>query len=64
MSVCVCAQFFQKRGVAEAFSVYELFNAVSGLNVPFSEDKEEEFLSEVGGASPGGESSGRPLEPH
>lgn len=50
--VCVC-QFFQKRGVSEAMSVYELFNAVSGLNVPFNEEKEEEFLTEVGGVSGG-----------
>lgn len=39
--------FFQKRGVSEAMSVYELFNAVSGLNVPYNEEKEEEFLTEI-----------------
>lgn len=41
-------QFFQKRGVSEAMSVYELFNAVSGLNIPISSENEEEFLTEVG----------------
>lgn len=54
--MCAC-QFFQKRGVSEALSIYELFNAVSGLNVPFSEDKEEEFLTEVGGVNGGRVSS-------
>lgn len=29
-------------------SVYELFNAVSGLNIPISGENEEEFLTEVG----------------
>lgn len=42
----VCAsQFFQKRGVSEAMSIYELFNAVSGLNIPIG--AEDEFIAEV-----------------
>lgn len=53
VDLCCVSQFFQKRGVSEALSIYELFNAVSGLNVPFSEDKEEEFLTEVGGVCGG-----------
>uniref|UniRef100_G3N771 Serine/threonine-protein kinase RIO3 n=1 Tax=Gasterosteus aculeatus aculeatus TaxID=481459 RepID=G3N771_GASAC len=40
------ATFFQKRGVSEAMSVYELFNSVSGLNVPVGEE-EAEFISEI-----------------
>lgn len=43
----VCVQFFQKRGVSEAMSVYELFNAVTGLNIPIGEEEEAEFISEV-----------------
>ncbi|KAI3355540.1 hypothetical protein L3Q82_018370 [Scortum barcoo] len=39
--------FFQKRGVSEAMSVYELFNAVSGLNIPVGEEDEAEFMSEI-----------------
>ncbi|KAL6097471.1 riok3 [Pungitius sinensis] len=40
------ATFFQKRGVSEAMSVYELFNSVSGLNIPVG-DEEAEFVSEI-----------------
>lgn len=51
MNVCVCdfflPQFFQKRGVSEAMSVYELFNAVTGLNIPVGEEDEAEFIAEV-----------------
>ncbi|XP_027130009.1 serine/threonine-protein kinase RIO3 isoform X1 [Larimichthys crocea] len=39
--------FFQKRGVSEAMSVYELFNAVSGLNIPVGAEDEAEFMSEI-----------------
>lgn len=41
------SQFFQKRGVAEAMNAYELFNAVSGLNIPVEVEDEAEFISEV-----------------
>ena len=41
------SQFFQKRGVSEAMSVYELFNAVSGLNIPVGAEEEAEFMAEV-----------------
>uniref|UniRef100_A0A3Q1J8K5 Serine/threonine-protein kinase RIO3 n=1 Tax=Anabas testudineus TaxID=64144 RepID=A0A3Q1J8K5_ANATE len=41
------ATFFQKRGVSEAMSVYELFNAVTGLNIPVGEEDEAEFIAEV-----------------
>uniref|UniRef100_A0A3Q1ASL7 Serine/threonine-protein kinase RIO3 n=1 Tax=Amphiprion ocellaris TaxID=80972 RepID=A0A3Q1ASL7_AMPOC len=41
------ATFFQKRGVSEALSVYELFNTVSGLNVPVGAEDEAEFMAEV-----------------
>ncbi|KAM8823308.1 serine/threonine-protein kinase RIO3 [Spinachia spinachia] len=40
------ATFFQKRGVSDAMSVYELFNSVSGLNIPVGEE-EAEFISEI-----------------
>lgn len=39
--------FFQKRGVSEAMSVYELFNAVSGLNIPIGSEDEAEFMAEI-----------------
>ncbi|XP_028424811.1 serine/threonine-protein kinase RIO3-like [Perca flavescens] len=39
--------FFQKRGVMEAMSAYELFNAVSGLNIPIGEEDEAEFMAEI-----------------
>ncbi|KAF3836374.1 hypothetical protein F7725_028932 [Dissostichus mawsoni] len=42
--------FFQKRGVSEAMTVYELFNAVSGMNIPIPPDEDEaeaEFISEI-----------------
>ncbi|XP_033964787.1 serine/threonine-protein kinase RIO3 [Pseudochaenichthys georgianus] len=40
--------FFQKRGVSEAMTVYELFNAVSGMNIPIPPDEAEaEFISEI-----------------
>lgn len=40
-------QFFQRRGVTEALSVYDLFNAVSGLNVPVGAEDEAQFMAEV-----------------
>uniref|UniRef100_A0A3Q2QK05 Serine/threonine-protein kinase RIO3 n=1 Tax=Fundulus heteroclitus TaxID=8078 RepID=A0A3Q2QK05_FUNHE len=40
-------QFFQKRGVSEAMSVYHLFNAVSGLDVPVGAEDEALFMAEV-----------------
>lgn len=46
-SFFACPQFFQKRGVAEAMSACELFNAVSGLNIPVAAEDEAEFISEV-----------------
>ncbi|XP_068603811.1 serine/threonine-protein kinase RIO3 [Brachionichthys hirsutus] len=39
--------FFQKRGVSEAMSASQLFNAVSGLDVPVGEDSEAEFIAEI-----------------
>ncbi|XP_075936420.1 serine/threonine-protein kinase RIO3 isoform X2 [Anarhichas minor] len=41
------ATFFQKRGLSEAMSVYELFNTVSGLNIPVGEEEEAEFIAEI-----------------
>ncbi|KAF7649927.1 hypothetical protein LDENG_00133440 [Lucifuga dentata] len=38
--------FFQKQGVAEVMNVYELFNAVTGLNISVSGD-EAEFMAEI-----------------
>ncbi|XP_054621056.1 serine/threonine-protein kinase RIO3 isoform X2 [Dunckerocampus dactyliophorus] len=38
--------FFQKRGVSEAMNAFELFNAVTGLNIPITED-EAEFVAEI-----------------
>lgn len=43
----VCLQFFQKRGVAEAMNPYDLFNAVSGLNIAVGVENEADFISEV-----------------
>lgn len=40
-------QFFQKRGVSEAMSTYDLFNAVTGLNIPVGAEDEAEFMAEV-----------------
>ncbi|XP_017297559.1 serine/threonine-protein kinase RIO3 isoform X2 [Kryptolebias marmoratus] len=37
--------FFQKRGVSEALNIYELFNAVTGLNIPVG--AEDEFVAEI-----------------
>ncbi|XP_024136229.1 serine/threonine-protein kinase RIO3 [Oryzias melastigma] len=37
--------FFQKRGVTEALGVYDLFNAVSGLNIPVG--AEDEFMAQI-----------------
>ncbi|XP_004080865.1 serine/threonine-protein kinase RIO3 [Oryzias latipes] len=37
--------FFQKKGVSEAFGVHELFNAVSGLNIPIG--AEDEFMAQI-----------------
>ncbi|GLD70114.1 serine/threonine-protein kinase RIO3 [Lates japonicus] len=39
--------FFQKRGVSEAMSVYDLFNAVTGLNIPVGAEDEAEFIAEI-----------------
>uniref|UniRef100_H3C7K7 Serine/threonine-protein kinase RIO3 n=2 Tax=Tetraodon nigroviridis TaxID=99883 RepID=H3C7K7_TETNG len=39
--------FFQKRGVAEAMNPYELFNAVSGLDIPSGVEDEADFISEI-----------------
>ncbi|XP_038161659.1 serine/threonine-protein kinase RIO3 [Cyprinodon tularosa] len=39
--------FFQKSGVAEAMSVYELFNAVTGLNIPVVAEDESLFMAEI-----------------
>uniref|UniRef100_A0A665VH96 Serine/threonine-protein kinase RIO3 n=1 Tax=Echeneis naucrates TaxID=173247 RepID=A0A665VH96_ECHNA len=39
--------FFQKRGVSEAMSVYDLFNAVTGLNIPVGAENEAEFIAEI-----------------
>lgn len=41
------SQFFQKRGVSEAMSVYDLFNSVTGLNIPVGAEDEAEFIAEV-----------------
>lgn len=41
------SQFFQKKGVTEAMSACELFNAVSGLNIPGSAEDEAAFITEV-----------------
>ena len=38
-------QFFQKAGVADTMNVYDLFNAVSGLQI--DADNEAEFLAQV-----------------
>ena len=47
--LCVCfvsaPQFFLKGGVCEAMNVYELFNAVTGLNI--TGDNEADFLAQV-----------------
>ncbi|KAM4606372.1 serine/threonine-protein kinase RIO3 [Polymixia lowei] len=39
--------FFQKRGVSEAMSVYDLFNAVTELNIPVSGEDEAEFIAQI-----------------
>ncbi|XP_061661052.1 serine/threonine-protein kinase RIO3 isoform X2 [Syngnathoides biaculeatus] len=39
--------FFQKRGVSEALSVFELFNAVSGLDIPVGAGNEAEFVAQI-----------------
>ncbi|XP_066539156.1 serine/threonine-protein kinase RIO3 isoform X2 [Hoplias malabaricus] len=39
------ATFFQKAGVAEAMSMYELFNTVSGLQI--SSESEADFLAQI-----------------
>jgi len=41
------ATFFQKRGVTEAMSVYELFNSVTGLNLTITADDDAEFMSQI-----------------
>lgn len=40
-------QFFQKRGVSEALSVYDLFNTVTGLDIPVGAEDESLFIGEV-----------------
>ncbi|XP_029979567.1 serine/threonine-protein kinase RIO3 [Sphaeramia orbicularis] len=37
--------FFQKRGVSEALNMYDLFNTVTGLNIPVG--AEDEFIAEI-----------------
>ncbi|XP_047205037.1 serine/threonine-protein kinase RIO3 [Girardinichthys multiradiatus] len=39
--------FFQKRGVSEAMSVYDLFNTVTGLNIPVGAEDEALFMTEI-----------------
>ncbi|KAM9331634.1 serine/threonine-protein kinase RIO3 [Pholidichthys leucotaenia] len=39
--------FFQKRGVTEAASIYDLFNAVTGLNISVDADDEAAFMAEI-----------------
>ncbi|KAM3842361.1 serine/threonine-protein kinase RIO3 [Diretmus argenteus] len=39
--------FFQKAGVSEAMNVYDLFNAVSGLNIAVNEEDEAEFIGQI-----------------
>ncbi|XP_077592379.1 serine/threonine-protein kinase RIO3 isoform X2 [Stigmatopora nigra] len=39
--------FFQKRGVSEAPSAFELFNAVTGLDLPVGDDDEAEFVAQI-----------------
>ncbi|KAM4533321.1 serine/threonine-protein kinase RIO3 [Odontesthes bonariensis] len=39
--------FFQKRGVGEAMSMCDLFNAVTGLNIPVGAEDEAEFMTEI-----------------
>ncbi|XP_060949718.1 serine/threonine-protein kinase RIO3 [Limanda limanda] len=41
------ATFFQKRGVSEALSVYELFNIVSGLNIAVGDEDDVQFIAEI-----------------
>ncbi|XP_029001978.1 serine/threonine-protein kinase RIO3 [Betta splendens] len=39
--------FFQKRGVSEAMSVYDLFNAVTGLDISVGVEDEAKFMAEI-----------------
>uniref|UniRef100_UPI003AABA598 serine/threonine-protein kinase RIO3 isoform X2 n=1 Tax=Centroberyx gerrardi TaxID=166262 RepID=UPI003AABA598 len=39
--------FFQKRGVSEAMNVYDLFNAVTGLNIAVSGEEDAEFIGQI-----------------
>ncbi|KAG7523598.1 serine serine/threonine-protein kinase RIO3 [Solea senegalensis] len=39
--------FFQKRGVSDAMNVYDLFNAVTGLNISVADEDEAEFIAEI-----------------
>ncbi|XP_071369492.1 serine/threonine-protein kinase RIO3 isoform X2 [Centroberyx affinis] len=39
--------FFQKRGVSEAMNIYDLFNAVTGLNIAVSGEEEVEFIAQI-----------------
>ncbi|XP_029935537.1 serine/threonine-protein kinase RIO3 [Myripristis murdjan] len=39
--------FFQKRGVSEAMNVYDLFNAVTGLNITVCEEDEAAFIAQI-----------------
>ncbi|XP_061820998.1 serine/threonine-protein kinase RIO3 [Nerophis lumbriciformis] len=39
--------FFQKRGVSEAMSTFELFNAVTLLDIPIEAENEAEFFAEI-----------------
>lgn len=47
-SLCVFVlQFFRKRGVTEAMTMYELFNAVTGLNLSICDEDEAQFVAQV-----------------
>ncbi|XP_058473612.1 serine/threonine-protein kinase RIO3 isoform X1 [Solea solea] len=39
--------FFQKKGVSDAMNVYDLFNAVTGLNISVADEDEAEFIAEI-----------------
>ncbi|XP_077480864.1 serine/threonine-protein kinase RIO3 [Stigmatopora argus] len=39
--------FFQKRGVSEAPGAFELFNAVTGLDLPVGDEDEAEFFAQI-----------------
>uniref|UniRef100_A0A3P8WPG8 Serine/threonine-protein kinase RIO3 n=1 Tax=Cynoglossus semilaevis TaxID=244447 RepID=A0A3P8WPG8_CYNSE len=39
--------FFRKRGVTEAMTMYELFNAVTGLNLSICDEDEAQFVAQI-----------------